>query len=234
MTVVVRSSSGDAATDECGARCRARRGIATIPVYDVSTMEEQGESALDPGAAVRCGSMIGVFALMALVLATVGVYGLIAYSVAERQHEIGILTRAGCAGGDVRRLVVGQGVRLTLMGVLIGLVGALILGRAGHALNAVWHDTHTIAPTLVAVSAILLTRWRCSRAGFRHAGPRVPTSLKLCAGNSQEIEPQSNAEDAETKLVSASAGFKILWTPAQKPVAHPGACPRTSPSRHRS
>jgi len=101
------------------------------------------------------GSMIGVFALMALALATVGVYGLIAYSVAERHHEIGIRLALGARGQDVRRLVVGQGVRLTLTGVLIGLVGAILIGRS---LKSMLYGVTAIhLPTLVLVSALLLS-----------------------------------------------------------------------------
>jgi putative ABC transport system permease protein len=99
--------------------------------------------------------MIGVFALMALALATVGVYGLIAYSVAERRHEIGIRLALGAQGQDVRRLVVGQGVRLTLTGVAIGLVGAVLVGRGMHSM--LYGITAIHVPTLISVSAILLT-----------------------------------------------------------------------------
>jgi putative ABC transport system permease protein len=98
--------------------------------------------------------MIGVFALMALVLATVGVYGLIAYSVAERRHEIGIRLALGAQGRDVRRLVVGQGVRLTLAGVGVGLVGAVLVGRAIRSMLFGVGPIHV--PTLVSVSAILI------------------------------------------------------------------------------
>ena len=98
--------------------------------------------------------MIGVFALMALVLATVGVYGLIAYSVAERRHEIGIRLALGAQGGDVRRLVVGQGVRLTLAGVAIGLIGAIAVGRGLQGM--LFGVTVTHLPTLLGVSVILI------------------------------------------------------------------------------
>jgi len=152
MTMVVRSS-GDAASLTSGVRDAVRAVDATIPVYDVSTMQEQVSRSIL--AQRLSGSMIGVFALMALLLATVGVYGLIAYSVAERQHEIGIRLALGARGQDVRRLVVGQGVRLTLTGVLIGLVGAILVGRGMRSM--LYGTTAIHAPTLIAVSAILLS-----------------------------------------------------------------------------
>jgi putative ABC transport system permease protein len=152
MTMVVRSS-GDATSLTGTVRDAVRAVDATIPVYDVSTMQEQVSRSI---LAQRVsGSMIGVFALMALVLATVGVYGLIAYSVAERQHEIGIRLALGAQGQEVRRLVVGQGVRLTLTGVLFGLVGAILVGRGMRSM--LYGTTAIHAPTLIAVSAMLLT-----------------------------------------------------------------------------
>jgi ABC-type antimicrobial peptide transport system permease subunit len=133
-------------------RDAVRSADATIPVYDVSTMHEKvARSILVQRLS---GGMIAVFALMALVLATVGVYGLIAYSVAERQHEIGIRLALGAQGQDVRRLVVGQGVRLTATGVAIGLVGAVMVGRAMKSVLFGVPPVHL--PTLLVVSGLLL------------------------------------------------------------------------------
>jgi putative ABC transport system permease protein len=151
ITLVVRSS-GDPAGMTKAVRDAVRSADATVPVYDVSTMQEKvARSILVQRLS---GDMIAVFALMALVLATVGVYGLIAYSVAERQHEIGIRLALGAQGQDVRRLVVGQGVRLTATGVAIGLVGAVVVGRAMRSMLFGVPPVHV--PTLVIVSAILL------------------------------------------------------------------------------
>jgi putative ABC transport system permease protein len=151
MTMVVRSA-GDAAAMTGAVREAVRSVDATIPVYDISTMQEQVSKSIL--AQRLSGSMIGVFALMALVLATVGVYGLIAYSVAERRHEIGIRLALGAQGRDVRRLVVGQGVRLTLAGVGVGLVGAVLVGRAIRSMLFGVGPIHV--PTLIGVAAILL------------------------------------------------------------------------------
>ena len=151
MTIVVRSS-GDAAAMTTALREAVRSVDATIPVYNVSTMHDQVSRSIL--AQKLSGSMIAVFALMALVLATVGVYGLIAYSVAERKHEIGIRLALGAQGRDVRRLVVGQGLRLTLTGIGIGVIGAVLVGRGIRSLLFGVSTVHL--PSLVAVSALLL------------------------------------------------------------------------------
>ena len=152
MTLVVKSSS-EPGLVTTSVREAVKAADPTIPLYDVSTMHEQvSKSILSQRLS---GGMIGVFALMALILATVGVYGLIAYSVAERRHEIGIRLALGAQGGDVRRLVVGQGVRLTIAGVVIGLAGAVGIGRVLRSL--LFGVTPTHIPTLFAVSAILVT-----------------------------------------------------------------------------
>jgi predicted permease len=151
MTVVVRSSR-DPATMTTALREAVRGVDAAIPVYDVSTMRERVARSIL--AQRLSGSMIGVFALMALVLATVGVYGLIAYTVAERRHEIGIRLALGAQGSDVRRLVVGQGMRLTLAGVVVGLAGAVAIGRGLRSMLFGVGATHM--PTLLGVSAILM------------------------------------------------------------------------------
>lgn len=152
MTLVVKSSN-EPAVVTAAVRDAVKAADPTIPVYDISTMHEQVSKSIL--AQRLSGGMIGIFAVMALVLATVGVYGLIAYSVAERQHEIGIRLALGAQGSDVRRLVVGQGVRLTLTGVVIGLVGAIAIGRALRGL--LYGVTPTHVPTLVAVSLILVS-----------------------------------------------------------------------------
>jgi len=151
MSVVIRTS-GDPALATSAVREAVRNVDATIPLYDVSTMHEQVSRSIL--AQKLNGSMMSIFAAMALVLATVGVYGLIAYSVAERRHEIGIRLALGAQGHDVRRLVVGQGVRLTIAGVAIGLIGAVLVGRAIRSLLFGVSAVHL--PTLVAVSAVLL------------------------------------------------------------------------------
>jgi putative ABC transport system permease protein len=73
--------------------------------------------------------LLGIFSAVALILASVGIYGLIAYSVTQRTQELGIRIALGAQRRDVLRLVLAQGTRLTLLGVALGVLAALALSR---------------------------------------------------------------------------------------------------------
>ncbi|HZS04926.1 MAG TPA: ABC transporter permease [Blastocatellia bacterium] len=99
----------------------------SLPLFDVKTMREHLGLALLP--ARLAGTILGIFGLVALVLAASGIYGVMSYSVARRTREIGIRMALGAGRGDVLRLIVGQGMKLVVIGTAIGLVAALALGR---------------------------------------------------------------------------------------------------------
>lgn len=98
-----------------------------IPVYSIATMEAR----LVESVSKRRFNIVLVagFAVLALLLAAIGIYGVIAYMVDQRAHEIGVRIALGAHRLDIFTLVVGQGLRLTLYGEIIGLAGALALTR---------------------------------------------------------------------------------------------------------
>jgi putative ABC transport system permease protein len=97
------------------------------PVWSVRSLQDQVDAT--QGQSRFLALLLGIFAGVALLLAGVGIYGVTSYGVAQRTHEIGIRLALGASGDRVLRDVVGRGVKLTLVAVGIGLVGAVLLGR---------------------------------------------------------------------------------------------------------
>lgn len=133
-----------------------RRQAAEIdkdqPLTDVQTMEELiGSARAQPRFTML---LLAVFSTTALILAMVGIYGVISYSVAQRTGELGIRMALGAGQRDVLRLVVGQGLGLTLTGIAIGLAGALALTRL---MSNLLFQTSVTDPIAFVVSAALFT-----------------------------------------------------------------------------
>ena len=97
------------------------------PVFDVRTMQEV--RSISVALYTFSSVMVGIFAGVALLLAAIGIYGVMAFAVTQRTHEIGIRMALGARAGDVLKMVVKQGMMLALIGVAVGLAGAWALTR---------------------------------------------------------------------------------------------------------
>ncbi len=124
--LVVRTSS-DPLTLAGAVRAQIKAIDDLLPVGKVTTMEDIVASELAPWRFNMV--MFGIFAALAVVLASLGIFGVLAYTVTQRTREIGVRLALGAQRGDILRLVVGQGVTLTLAGLAIGLVPALTMTR---------------------------------------------------------------------------------------------------------
>jgi ABC-type antimicrobial peptide transport system permease subunit len=145
-----------AAGDPRGLISAIRRQVALVdkdqPLTSVQTMEELvGSASAQPRFTML---LLAVFSATALILAIVGIYGVIAYSVAQRTGELGIRMALGADRDDVLKLVVGHGLRLTLIGIGIGLAGALALTRL---MSSLLYQTSATDPIAFVVSALLFT-----------------------------------------------------------------------------
>jgi putative ABC transport system permease protein len=126
MTLVVRTGADPLSLAPAIQR-EVRALDADQPVADIRTMEQLLATSV---ARARFSTLLlSIFAAVALILAAVGIYGVMSYAVTQRTHEIGIRLALGAQAGDVLRLVVKQGMLLTLIGVGLGLGGAFALTR---------------------------------------------------------------------------------------------------------
>jgi putative ABC transport system permease protein len=134
----------------------ARREIAAlapgVPLYDVRPMRERVADAM--GYARFSAVLLATFAVVALALAALGTYGVIAFGVSQRAKEIGIRVALGATRGTVLRLVVGQGLVLALVGGALGLVGALATTRVLRSLLFGIEPSDPV--TLVSIVALLV------------------------------------------------------------------------------
>jgi putative ABC transport system permease protein len=128
-----------------------------LPVANVMTMDEVLSGTVSPRR--FSAVLIGIFAGLALLLAAVGIYGVMSYMVGKRTNEIGIRMALGAQPRDVLRLVVGQGAKLALLGIGIGIAGALVLTRLMENLlfQVKPADPATFAGVAIVLAIVALT-----------------------------------------------------------------------------
>jgi putative ABC transport system permease protein len=121
------------------------------PVADIRTLDQVVAKSI---ARPRFNTLLlAIFAGVALVLASVGIYGVMNYSATQRTHEVGIRMALGATRADIMRLVVGNGMMLTLTGIVVGLLASWALTRVMATL--LFGVTATDLPTFIGVSAVL-------------------------------------------------------------------------------
>jgi predicted permease len=176
MTLAVRAS-GDPMQMVAAVRGQVRAADKEIPIFNLQTMER----LIDKSVAPRRFNMLllGVFALVGLALAGVGLYGVISYTVTQRTREIGVRVALGAQTGDVLRQIIGEGMTLALIGVLLGLGGALALTRLMKTLLFGVSSTDPLTFIVIAAALIIVALLACWIPARRAANMDPLASLRV-------------------------------------------------------
>jgi predicted permease len=168
MTLHVRTSAADAGNVLAAVRREAGALDRDVPLLNVMTLNAQiGYSMLPLRVAT---SVAGSLGLLGMLLAALGVFGVVNYSVLQRTREIGIRMSLGAQTRDVLRLIVSQGLRLAIIGIVIGLAGAAALTRA---LTSLLYGVSALEPlifagvTVLMMSVVLLASYLPARRASR-------------------------------------------------------------------
>jgi putative ABC transport system permease protein len=149
MTLFVRNTS-DPLSLVSAVRSQVLAVDKNQPIYDVKTLNQRVSDATAVSRSLTV--LFGAFALLAVVLGSVGIYGIVSYAVTQRTQEIGVRMALGAQARDILQLILKHGVVLVLTGVAIGVAGALALTRFLSTL--LFGITPTDTLTFVVVSAI--------------------------------------------------------------------------------
>lgn len=150
MSVIARTE-GDIAPLTPAIREQIRQLNPNLPVFDVSTLEQKMADAVSRPRFNLL--LLGLFASLALLLAVVGIYGVMAYTVTERTREVGIRMALGANRGDVLRMILRQGMTLVFIGLALGFLGSFALSRA---LSSLLFGVSVTDPIVFAAVATIL------------------------------------------------------------------------------
>jgi putative ABC transport system permease protein len=148
---VVAGTDGDPRQLSSAARLAVREIDSRLPTYSMTPLADVVSDSL--GQRRFSMLLLIAFAMMALFLAAIGIYGVVAYTVSLRTQEIGVRVAVGAAGRDVVMLIVGGGLKLALLGVVIGIAGALAMSRL---IQGMLFETTPFDPISYALTALLL------------------------------------------------------------------------------
>ena len=189
-TTLVARTAGDPQAFIGAIRNEIRQLDPALPISGVKTMQDHMNVPLFP--AQVAATVLGSFGVLALVLAAIGVYGVMAYSVSQRTREIGIRIALGALRRDVAQMIVGQGLKLVSLGIAIGLVAAFLLTRflavVLYGVSATDPTTFIAIPILLAAIAVLACYLPARRAAnvdamtaLRHDRSRT-ANFPVCCG----------------------------------------------------
>jgi putative ABC transport system permease protein len=174
LTLVVRTTT-DPAAAAVSIKSLAQSVDRDVPVTAMHTLDEVLNGSLAPPRVYT--SLLGTFATLALLLAAVGLYGVMSYTVSQRTHEMGIRMALGAGRGDVIRLVLRQALGLVLIGTAIGLAGALAAARLLTHLVPAAQPSDPL--TLAAVSAVLIAAACLASYAPARRGSRVDPMIAV-------------------------------------------------------
>ncbi len=158
MSIVVRADSNPRQLLEA-VRREVSRLDSSLALGDVRLMDQIADASIS--APRFAFFLVGLFAALAMVLAAIGIFGVISYSVNQRTHEFGLRMALGAARWDVLRLIISQGIKLALAGVALGVAAALALARL---LQSLIYDVSAADPltfTMVSMTVIIVALLAC-------------------------------------------------------------------------
>jgi putative ABC transport system permease protein len=155
----VRSEGASAAAIASSIRSSVNELDASVPIFQLKTMSDVvGDSLVRPRF---LSLLLGSFSVIALLLAAVGIYGVMAYSVSQRTQEIGVRVALGATTKNVLAMVIGQGLKLTVVGLAAGLTGSFLLSRVMASLLFEISPTDPLTFAIVGVGLAAVALLAC-------------------------------------------------------------------------